>query len=120
MARQGKLGKLKMPADRHGEDLEDLLGDGDSDHSDDDMGAEEHEAAESPDEEQAEHEPDGEESDEGDGDHSDYLAKCSDEDLMAEVRKRGLMGELRHGEDGSSGDSEHADNPGPTQDHGMY
>lgn len=54
-------------------------------------GSPDEEAAESPEEEAAEHE-DGE-GEEG-GEHADALAKIPDEELLAEVKKRGLDKDL--------------------------
>lgn len=73
-----KLGKLKMPK-REEVNLDEL-----------DLGPEsaEEEAAESPEEEAAES------PEEESAEHPGELAKVSDEDLLAEVKKRGLMSQL--------------------------
>lgn len=87
-----KLGKLKMPSKRPEMDLSDLSSD---DSSEQDEGSPEEEASESPDEEAAE--------DSGkDGDGSDALKAVSDDELMAEIKKRGLLSKLEKG--GDSGD----------------
>ena len=77
--KSGKLGKLKMPK-REEINLDEL-----------DMGSEEspeYEASESPEEE-------GAESEEMEAsEHPGELKAVSDEDLLAEVKKRGLMSQL--------------------------
>lgn len=113
MKSKSKLGKLKMPMD-HGMDLSDLHDDESSEH-DASEGSPEEEASESPEEEQAEQ--DAGEGDEAGSEHQAYLDKCSDDDLMAEVRKRGLMAELQKGEQAPEHDMEDS---GKEKDHGMY
>ncbi len=76
----GKFSRLAMPKKPAEEmDLSSL----DEDQSMPEEGTPEEEAAESPEEEKKE-------MDEGEGDHSDILAGASDEELMAELKKRGL------------------------------
>lgn len=76
--KSGKLGKLKMP--KREEINLDELDMGDKEESP------EEEAAESPEEEKME--------DESAEKHTDELKSVSDEDLLAEVKKRGLMSQL--------------------------
>lgn len=94
MKKKRSMSDLKMPAKRSS-DM--------SDYSDmgPEEGSPEEEAGESPDEESAE-------DDQGHGDSSDALMKISDDDLMAEVKKRGLMAKLdEHDQHGSPDDSGH-------------
>lgn len=87
-----KLEKLKMPEKRQDDmDLSDL-----------EEGSPEEEASESPAEEQAEQEGKS-----GDEEHKPGpLDNVDDEDLLAEVKKRGLVSELEKGEDQSQEDNE--------------
>lgn len=81
MRSESKLKKMKMPG------MEDM-----HEHMDMEEGSPEEEAAESPDEEQAEQ--DQGEGDKGEQHKSDELAQYSDDDLMAEIKKRGLEKQL--------------------------
>lgn len=106
-----KLSKMKMPADSHKFDMSDMQDD--SAPSDDDSeGSPDEEASESPAEEKAEGDDQGEM-------HHD-LSECSDEDLLAEIKKRGLMDQLSKSpaDDQSSGGDSGSDS-GKYSDMGM-
>lgn len=98
-----KLSKMSMPEDKKA-NLGDLSAGGDDESGEDPA----EEASESPDEEAAEGEAG--EADESPAD-SKMLEKVSDEDLIAELKKRGIMKELD--EHGGEAGSEH-----PSDEHG--
>lgn len=89
-----KLGKMKMPDDKkppmHELDMEQAGDDHDSELPDMANGDQDDESSESPDDEKKE-----------DAGSADSLKDASDDDLLAEVKKRGLMGELDSGAPGA-------------------
>jgi hypothetical protein len=80
-----KLDKLKMPEKKP------MM----NESADAEEGSPEEEANESPEEE-------AQEQDEGKGDASDELKMVSDDDLMAEMKKRGLMAKMMNNPDDES------------------
>lgn len=93
--KKSKLAKLQMP--KAGHDEEDLLSQMDPE-----------EASESPADEKQEEESglDTENDHEQAPGETHDLSACSDEDLMAEIKKRGLMSQLEHGDQSESQDSQ--------------
>lgn len=85
-----KLGKLPMPAKRQEEDLSDL-DQAEADPMDDQSAGEMDDAG-------------MDVADDGAG-QKDPAADLSDDDLMAEVKKRGLMAKLTKGEESAEGES---------------
>jgi hypothetical protein len=77
-----KLSKLRMPEDKKSSDLD--LSELDMGSDQPDEGSPEEEAAESPDQEDQEAKK-----------GSDQLAHVDDEELIAEIKKRGLMDKLK-------------------------
>lgn len=119
-----RLSKLRMPAHSSSADLGPSLDEDDGEGSPDnddlsDGNAEagmiaDHDSEEQPsedDRDQTDVDASGEsDDDEGSGEdmgdgqsHEAHLAECSDEDLLAEIRKRGLTHDLESGDDGAHG-----------------
>lgn len=123
-----KLGKLKMPTKRKGMDLSDLMPNaGDEKDEDPDTdgmspGADADAGGSDDSESDSDEGPEGSDSGDESSEHSDpaALEHVSDDELMAEIKKRGLMKQLEKGGDaGSDMGSEHSD-PAGGDDQSMY